>query len=160
VSIASHFFESPHVLALVIAILIFLITIFLVVKRWIGFSLTLLLLIFSLAAGLIINQQQTIRDYLNSSSSSSNPMALNESQDPFHTQVMKALEDLRLEVNTEKENIRHLMSQVQEIFDSMDAQKQKLQNFIDEVQQRFRTDYPIKQSPRMPESHASATPDL
>jgi polyhydroxyalkanoate synthesis regulator protein len=148
-----HFLQSPHVLALLIAVFIFLTTILLVVKRWIGFSMTLLLLLFSLAAGLIINHQQAVQSYLNAYTSSST--STNEdSQDAFHKQMLQAVEDLKLEVSTEKENLRLVMNQIQEIFDSMDAQKQKLQNFIDETRERFKTDYPIQHSSTIPEAHS------
>ena len=142
-----QFFQSPPVLALLIALLIFLATILLVVKRWIGFSITLLLLFFSLTAGLIINNQQAFQEYL---TAPTHP-AGEDSQDAFQKQMMQALEDLKLEVNTEKENLRRVMNQVKEIFDLMDAQKQKLQNFIEETRERIKTDYPTKQSFNMPE---------
>ncbi len=144
---ALHFLQSEQVLALLIAILIFLTTIFLVIKRWIGFSITFLLLLFSLAAGLIINHQKTFQCYVNSQYSSS----LEEgSQGMFHKQVLQAVEDLKLEVQTEKENLRQVMHQVQEIFDLMDVQKQKLQNFIEETRERFKTDYPSTSQSRQP----------
>ena len=132
---AFPFLQSEHVLALLITVLIFLTTIFLVVKRWIGFSVTFLLLLFSLGAGLIINNQQALQDYLYGK----NPPHLTEdnTQDAFQKQMMQAVEDIKLEVNTEKENLRKVMNQVQEIFDSMEAQKQKLQNFIEETRDTF-----------------------
>ena len=138
-SSAVDFLQSNHVLALLIAILIFLTTILLVVKRWIGFSITLLLLLFSLAAGLLINNQQDFQHYF-SGISSKNQEEI--SAENFHKQMLQAVEDLKSEVSVEKEHLRHVMEQVQDIFDSMDMQKQKLQNFIEEVRQRFKNEYP------------------
>lgn len=132
--------HSEHILALFIAILIFLTTILLVVKRWIGFSITLLLLIFSLAAGLIINNQQDFQHYLTSSSSSS--IHNEKTTEDFHKQILQAMEDLKIEVAAEKDNLRRLVDEVQDVFQSMDIQKQKLQNFIEEVRQRFKSNYP------------------
>lgn len=138
------FFQSEHLLALVIAILIFLTTILLVVKRWIGFSITLLLLIFTLAAGLAINYHHQFQNYLNPSST---PIIdENSSPDDFHKQMLQAMENLKTEMTHEKENLRRVIGQVQEIFDSMDIQKQKLQNFIEEVRDRFQTEYPARSS--------------
>ncbi len=139
-----NFFQSEHVLALLIAILIFLTTLFLVVKRWIGFSITLLLLLFSLVAGLLINHHQDFQHYLSFSSS---PVKEEVTTADFHKQMQQAMEGLKLEVATEKENLRRVMTQVQEIFNSMDMQKQKLQNFIDEVRERFKTHYPTEHPP-------------
>lgn len=140
-----QFFQSAPVIALLIAILIFATTIFLAVKRWITFSLTVLLLLFSLAAGLMINHQQMLHYYLNSSPPS-NALTNEDTQDAFHAQMLQAVEDLKLEVKTEKENLRRVMNQVQEIFDSVDVQKKKLQTFIEETRERFKTEYPTKPS--------------
>ena len=157
-SSAIQIFQSPHVLALFIAVLIFLVTIFLIVKRWIGFPVTFLLLLFSLTAGLIINYQQTFQCYLSSSCPSFNPITRDDSQDAFHKQMLQAVEDLKLEVKTEKEKLQSAMDQIQEIFSSMDAQKQKLQQFIEETEERFKTDYPAKQSSPIPEAHVDEMP--
>lgn len=138
-----NFLQSEHVLALLVTILIFMTTIFLAVKRWIGFSITLLLLLFSLAAGLLINHQQDLQHYFSYSSSTKGNEVTTED---FHKQMLQAMEDLKLEVTTEKENLHRIMTQVQEIFDSVDAQKQKLQTFIEEAREQFKTDYPSEPS--------------
>ena len=143
--------QSDHMLALLIALLIFLTTIFLVVKQWIGFSITLLLLIFSLAAGLIINNQQMFHTYFNPQDLS-NPAKEKNSQDVFRKQMMQAVEDLKIEVYAEKDNLRRVMNQVQEVVDSIDVQKQKLQHFIEETRERFKADYQSKSSPNNPQA--------
>lgn len=55
---------STEVLAIAIPAMIFAITIILVVKRLVGFVLTLLLLSFSIASGLAIINHDVIRDYV------------------------------------------------------------------------------------------------
>lgn len=142
------FWYSEHLLALIVAFLIFLITIFLVVKQWIGFSIALLLLLFSLAAGLIINNQHSFKQYFNSYALASSPAE----DDHFRKQMVHAVEDLKLEMNTEKENLQRVMNQVQVIVDSFDEQKQKLQHFIEETRERFKTEYSLKSSPTGPAS--------
>ncbi len=134
--ILQHFFESDHVVALLIAVLIFLTTIFLVVKRWIGFPIALLLLFFTLVTGIVINNQDALNSYLKPHSKT----ALNQDQDAFRSQIMQAVEGLKTEVETEKNNLRTVMGQVQEIFDHMEVQKQKLQNFIDETREHFKAE--------------------
>jgi hypothetical protein len=137
---ALDFFQSEHVTALIAALIIFLFTIFLVVKHWIGFWIAFLLLLFSLGAGVIINNPHIFQcDF---TSHEPNPLKEDEPQKTFQNQMLQAMEDLRLEVHSEKENLRLLMQQLQEIFDSLDAQKQKLQTFIDETRERFKTEYP------------------
>ncbi len=141
----SQFLQTDHVIALLIAVLIFLMTIFLAVKRWIGFSITLLLLLFSLAAGVLINNQHAFQGYLGHYSSSAPALPLAEANsDVFQKQMLKAVEDLQTEMQTEKENLRQLKQQVQDLFVSMDTQKQKLQNFIEETRERFKTEYPTQ----------------
>lgn len=139
----SQFLQTDHVLAFLIAILIFLTTLFLVVKRWIGFSITLLLLLFSLAAGIIINNQQVFQGYLDHYSTHHLPEA-DAHSDVFQKQILQAVTDLQTEMQTEKENLLQLKKQMQDIFDSMDTQKQKLQNFIEETRERFKTEYPTQ----------------
>lgn len=136
-----HFFQSPHVIAFFFALLIFLLTLLLVVKRWIGFSITLLLLLFSLLVGLIINYHQDIQNHFNSYSATQlAPVNSDSSQDVFQKQILQTVEDLKNEMQTEKENMRQVMSQMQEISNSLDAQKQKLQNFMKETHEHFKTE--------------------
>lgn len=156
---ALQFFQSEHVLALIIACLIFLTTILLVVKKWIGFSGALLFLIFSLAAGLLINNQNAFQHYFNAYSSTPHSGTDEVSQDAFRKQMLQAVEDLKTEVSAEKENLQHVMHQVQEIVDSIDVQKQKLQQFIEETRERFKADYAPKSSPTAPPPVSQKPPE-
>ncbi len=146
----ADFLSSEHILALLIAFLIFLTTVFLVVKRWIGFSIALLLLLFSLAAGLIVNNQQMFHHYFSSYENLAGHPEDAGTQNAFHKQIMQAVEDLKTEVHAEKENLNQVMTQVAEIVNSIDVQKLKLQNFIEETRERFKTDTPPKQATNPP----------
>ncbi|CAF24351.1 hypothetical protein [Candidatus Protochlamydia amoebophila] len=128
------FLQSEPRLALLIAVLIFFITIFLVIKKWIGFSVALLLLIFSLAAGLVIKNQQFFETY----ASEYHHQFHNQENEAFKKQILQALEDIKKEVNIERENCHQVMNQVQAIFEQMDAEKQKLQLFIEETKEKFK----------------------
>lgn len=153
-----NFLQSEHAMALLTTVVIFLITIFLAVKRWIGFSLTCLLLLFSLLAGFLIDQKQMLQHYFQSSSTSSHTASLSideNNQDDFRKQMLQAVADLKVEVLTEKENLRRVMDQVQEVFDSVEAQKQKLQHFIDETREHFKTNYPTPLSSEKPDSETA-----
>lgn len=135
--------QSDQALALLVTTLIFFVIIFLVAKRWIGFSVALLLLLGALAVGLFFNNQNDFQTYLNPSATS---IHKDDSEEDFHKQMLHAMADLKTEVDAEKENLRRLMGQVQDVFDSVDMQKQKLQSFIDEVRQHFKSDHPEKES--------------
>ncbi|MFI5344404.1 MAG: hypothetical protein ACHQUC_09315 [Chlamydiales bacterium] len=132
-----QFFSSQHVIALLSAVSIFLVTIFLVAKRWIGFSITFILLLFSLTAGILINNPQFFTDYVNP-----HQEANLDQQTAFKKQILQAIDDVKLEVHTEKENLQHLKDQMQEIVNQLDTQKQKLEGFIEETRNRFKTDKP------------------
>ena len=102
---ALQFFQSEHVLALIIACLLILTTILLVVKKWIGFSGALLFLIFSLAAGLLINNQNAFQHYFNAYSSTPHSGTDEVSQGAFRKQMLQAVEDLKTEVSEQKRKI-------------------------------------------------------
>jgi hypothetical protein len=124
-----RFLESESAIALLVAAVIFFITLFLVVKQWIGFSLTLLLLLFALVAGFMVNNQHVLNCY---TSEHQEIRLQDKEEDAFKKQIFQAIEDLKIEVNSEKENIQHVMAQIQEVINEVDSQKQKLQSFIDE----------------------------
>jgi len=134
----SEFFQSDHFLALSIALLVFLVALFLAVKRWIGFWITVVLLVFSLAAGILINNQSSLQNFFDSYSSSAEE---HEKEDAFQKQMLQAVEDLKMEMSIEKENLKKVVLQVQEIVDSIDLQKQKVQQFIEETRERFKSEY-------------------
>lgn len=140
------FMQSEHVIAFLSTLFIFLVTLFLVVKRWIGFSIACLLLLFSLIVGVVINHQQEVKHYFYSSHHSTigdvNTLGDVNMTDDFHQQMFKAVENLKTELATEKENIQKIAAQVHEILESVDLQKQKLQNFMEEVREKFQTETP------------------
>ena len=127
-----HFIQSEQVTGLLIAAFIFFITILAVAKSWINFPITLLLLLFSLVVGLAVSNQSHIQSYYGSP----HPK-MDDNQDTFNKQMKQAFENLQSEVDLERDNILRLMSQVMEIVEKVDAQKQKLQNFIEEARPQF-----------------------
>src|SRR4051812_39396685 len=92
------FFRSEPVLALIVALGIFFITLFLTVKQWISLSITCLLLLFSLVAGIVINSQQLLQHYVNDRHQVVNDQD-DHSQEAFKKQIVQAVEDLKHEVN-------------------------------------------------------------
>lgn len=140
-----EFLQTDKVIALLAAMLIFFVTIFLVSKKWINFSITLLLLLFAIASGLAISNYDLFKNYYQNCQNISSQ----EQQAHFNTQMIQAVEDIKMEVHAEKENLRHLMHQVEEIFDQMDIQKRKLKNFIEETKENFKRE---KNNPVEPEN--------
>jgi len=130
------FFQTDTVIAFLTALFIFFVTIFLVIKRWIGFSLTLLLLLFAITAGVVIRHHRLLESYL--LVYKNNEFENQESL--FQKQFVQAVSDIKGELSTENDNFQKLVNQVEDMFDQMDAQTQKLQTFIDEARERFKSD--------------------
>lgn len=70
--------------------------------------------------------------------------AKSSEEEIFTLQVLQALEDLKSELKAEKENLDHLMDQVEEIVASIEDQKEKLNRFLEEVSHRLKSDYSYK----------------
>ncbi len=133
-----EFLKSEQVIALITAVLIFFVTILLVVKGWIRFGITFLLLVFSLGAGLAISSHGAIRSYLQDYNRTT---ALENQTLAFNKQLLQAVEDLKIEIGLQKETLRLIAHQVQDVFDQVDLQKQKLQIFLNETRDLFKSEH-------------------
>lgn len=134
-----EFLQTDKVIALISAVFIFFVTILLVSKRWINFPVTLLLLLFAIASGLVISNYHALQSYFHDYNQNGFKKE-QEDQESFKTQLLQAVEDVKTEVSSEKENLRLLKGQVEEIFDLMDVQKQKLKSFIEETREHFKSE--------------------
>ena len=132
------FIETDTFFAFLFALFFFCITLFLFVKNRIGFSLTTLFLLFIVLASLGISHYNVFKSYVKDFTS--NYSVEEEPQSAFKKQITQALEDVKIEVSTEKENLQLLMNRVEELFDQMNVQKVKLQQFIEETKEQFRTE--------------------
>lgn len=131
------FFSSSPVVALATAIAVFLITIFLVARRWIGFSTALIFLLFALSAAVLINNPKLFDHY-----TQGNFTKELEYQETFNKQILQAIEGMKGEIQSERENIQQLKGQVQDIISQLDSQKQKVENFIEEARKHFQPEEP------------------
>lgn len=103
---------STSVVALGVSIVIFLITLVLVVKRLIGFFITLLLLFFAIAAGYAILNHDIVRDYL--IQATSKPLPAQEKESTIHQvqrKVLETVEELREELNEQKNRLQHFFEE-------------------------------------------------
>lgn len=131
-----HFFSPGPFSALLATIALLVITIFLVAKRWIGLSSALILLLISLATGILINNPKVLDDYSQTSFA-----AEIEHQENFNKQILQAIDGVKEEVSIEKENINQLRNQIEDILLKIDQEKQKVENFIDETRKHFQTEH-------------------
>lgn len=114
---------STSVVALGVSVVIFLITLILVVKRLIGFFVTLLLLFFAIAAGYAILNHDIVRDYLIQATHKPEPAEKESTIHQAQRKVLEALEEIREELNEQKEKLQHFL---QEQFDSTDTKKEEV----------------------------------
>lgn len=121
-----NFFSSNSVIALLSAVTIFLITIVLVAKHWIGFPLAFILLLLSIIVGILINNPNFFTNYAELNSNSH----LVDQQNEFKKSILEALDDVKLEIKNEHENVNQLKKQLENAIEHADKQEQKLEQFI------------------------------
>jgi hypothetical protein len=101
-------------------VLIFLITLFLVYKRVIGFTLTLLFLLFALGAALAVANQNSIKNYFDSLSrkdrkasevSTAPNVPPTEDQTTFAEKMQRAYDDLKAEFEIYKKKVEDFIEQ-------------------------------------------------
>ncbi len=129
-----QFMQSYQAIALGVAIIIFLITVFLSARRLIGLVFTIILLIIATATSLFISYQHPVTEHENPATSA--PKATEEGTD-FKAQILQAINNVNVELNQEKESLKKVSDGVQTLITQMDTQKQKLQTFIEEARERF-----------------------
>lgn len=116
----TEFFQcvfSSNGLAYTTGAAIFLITAFLVAKRVIGFTFTLLFLLFALAAALAIAHQDAISDYFKKTNTTEvAPTSPGESKEgaQINTDLQKTFEDLKAEFLVYKAKLEKLIKDLSE----------------------------------------------
>lgn len=133
----SEFLKADYLLALLTSLFIFSITLYLTIKRWIGFSLSLFMLLLALGVGVGIRNYHIIETYLIAYQEEHHSEYENVNKG-FKSQIAQAVADITVELKAEKENITVLVNQVEEMLDEVDKQKQKLESFIEETKERFK----------------------
>jgi hypothetical protein len=103
-----------YIVAISSSFLIFLLTTYLVIKKWIGFSFALLFLIFGLTSGLVIANHDLFRSFL-LDSLSDHPEDLDLKVANFHEHVLKSHDDLKAEIEIQKNKLLTIHDEVQKI---------------------------------------------
>lgn len=106
-----NFLSSSNGIALIVALIIFFVTIVLVIRRLIGFVITLILLIFAILSGLAIANNDIVRDIFRGLSSDSTPKE-KESVSLLNQQVMKTYEDIKKEFIQQKDEFKKVLEQI------------------------------------------------
>ena len=97
---------TNNVIAYTTAFIIFVITVFLVVKRLIGFVITLLLLFFAIVSGLAIANMDLFREILRGMIYEKSEARQNIKDDTFKSQVLHAYDELKAQFEEQKKNLQ------------------------------------------------------
>ncbi|MCE2982593.1 MAG: hypothetical protein LW832_03400 [Parachlamydia sp.] len=128
------FLKNESLIAFIAGIIVFSLTLLLVVKRWIGFSFAVILLLFALAAGFLISHHYAIGTYMEGGQH----VSVQTKEDAaFQEKVWKAIEDLKVEFTYEKDKIALIKTQIEDVIKDLDTQKQQLQIFMEETNTEF-----------------------
>lgn len=108
-----EYFNSNSVLALIVAASIFIITLVLVIKRLIGFFITLLLLAFTIVSGYAVYNNDLVREFLKQKVDQ-NRNGINKEEHPsptFQEKIQDAYEKLKVELEVQKEKLQEYLNQ-------------------------------------------------
>jgi predicted membrane protein len=111
-----NFLNSSSVLALIVAASIFVITLVLVIKRLIGFFITLLLLLFTIASGYAVLNHDLVRQFLQQKVEEKDNRGVNQDSG-YQEKIHDAYEKLKVELEAQK-------IKLQEYLNNKDQEKQ------------------------------------
>lgn len=119
---------------LLAAIALFLIAIFMASKRWIGAKTTIILLLFSIIIGLFTGSLQPCLSP--ASQISYSLQREDKAEKEFRIQLLKAVEEVKKEISSERESLDNLRTQVQDISNTLENQKQKLRGLVEKFEKK------------------------
>jgi hypothetical protein len=105
---------SDNSIALIVSAFIFFITLFMIAKQWIQLPAAAVLLLFSLFSGLLIANQDVIRDCLKGTDSE-RVHDVDIKVAHFQEHVLKAYDGLKADVEIQKHKVQALSDEVQEL---------------------------------------------
>lgn len=105
---------SLNSVALAVAGFIFFITLFLTAKQWVSFSITLLLLVFTLITGLIIANLDLLRTSAHEMSTEQDKQ-IDLRISNFEEQILKAYDNLKMEIEIQKHKLETMNEEVDAI---------------------------------------------
>lgn len=101
-----NYILTNNVIAYTTAFIIFVVTVFLVVKRLIGFVITLLLLFFAIVSGLAIANMDLFREILRGMVYEKSEERQDVKDDTFKNQVLHAYDELKAQFEEQKKNLQ------------------------------------------------------
>lgn len=106
-----QFLSSNTVLALIVSIIIFAVTLVLVVKRLIGFFITLLLLFFTIVSGYAILNHDIVRTFLLKYYIGSEEKEKSKETSNYQQKLLEAYDNLKKEIDEQKQKLQDSIKQ-------------------------------------------------
>lgn len=134
----TQFIPIDPLVGLSVALLIFLITVFLTAKQYIGFSIAFLLLLFTPIAGLIVTNHSAIRDYFLASSVVRPSDRIDF--DKFQSETEKTFIDLKAEFDRQNEKLHTLTTEVNALAESIETEKNRIDALSGKIERESSND--------------------
>jgi len=105
------------------SVIIFLITLFLVSRQLIGFSITLLLLLFTLAVGVTISSQEWIRNYYQTKSQAQTGSSAD--LEAYQKQVQNSFDSFKTDFDSQMQKVNDQLEKIYEKIQSPSVEKKE-----------------------------------
>jgi glucan phosphoethanolaminetransferase (alkaline phosphatase superfamily) len=103
---------ESNTLAFIVSLAIFIVTLFLVVRRSIGFFVTLMLLIFAIVSGFFVANQDIFSSFLRSFANDPAKDSSHDSYALFKQQLEKSYHELKDEFSQQKKEFQELFAKI------------------------------------------------
>jgi hypothetical protein len=124
------FLTKNETLAICVPFLVFVITLFLSVRKSIGFFVTVALLAFSLSAGLAIMNYRMVRDWIQNDIPEAHYVTLKQLVEEFKEEMVDSLGDIQLqlsELEEEKETFQQVAHGNSYLLQKIEAQESRIE---------------------------------
>ncbi len=129
------FLTRNETVAILAPFMVFVITLMLVVRKAIGFFVTVLLLAFSLASGLAIMNYDSVRDWVKNDIPEEHYQELRTLLQDFQGRVLDSLDELQAqleELEEEKETFQQVATGTAYLLQKIEKQEEKLKGLMEQ----------------------------
>lgn len=128
---------SSQGLAIVIPLVLFMMTLYLVVKRLVSFLITLLLLCFVIFSGLAIVNYQAVGDYIRGDLDGERYQELKQAVTEFRDDLLDAVDCLKSKMLEDQDEMEGMMEKTEEFQSTLEKRIVQLDHLIAETRQQY-----------------------
>ncbi len=128
------FLTKNETVAVLVPFIIFVITLFFVVRKLIGFFVTVTLLLFALASGLAVMNYDAVRDWVQNDIPEEHYIDLKQIMQDFREQVTESLDDVQAqleELEEEKETFVKVANNTTYLLQRIESQEERIRQLMD-----------------------------